>query len=848
MRSFFRRPAVLISAAVLAVLFLARPSAYHLQSRVVRSISTTLGRAVEVSSVHWRFLPRPAFELENVVIHDEPAFGAEPLLRSPEVIASLRIGSLLRGRILISSLNLSDASLNLTRSANGEWNIEDLLQRTSSINVAPTGSGHRAAEPAFPYIEATDARVNFKSGEEKLHFALTDAKFAVWQESENSWGMRVQARPIRTDANLTDTGVIKLTGTWQRSAFLHQTPVQFAWDWSRGQIGQVSKLVSGNDPGWRGEIELSGQASGTPDALNIKLDNAIDDFRRQDVLVSDDLKLGFHCGGNYSLVSASISNLDCTAASGEGTLELTGDLGAGAAFSLANYDLRLRTVKLPAQSFLNLVHHASGNVAPNLRAEGSADLNVHLTRDDQGTRAEGGGKLNGLILTSPNGDGQLAVGAAPLVVTCSGCPASSDPQGREASRQIKLKRSAITPVGSSPELLFAIGPVSVPMGRTNPLQAQATFSKTGYQAWLRGDANIKRLLRAAGALNIPVQRMNADGSATVDLKAAGGWGEPLKATGSAQLRSVYAIFKGVNAPLNIARADLVLNQDAIHVSNLSASLAEATWHGSLTVPRPCAAPRDCEIDFNLHSAQLHASALNRLFNPALAKKSWYEFLSSADGSPYFLQSRAKGDIAIDDLLLGGADCSHFKAKLQLDQGRVKLTSATAEMFGGTASGNWEAQFTASPPQYKGSGELSGVALADVAALMRDGWMEGSGDAEYQFSAAGWNIRDLLQSAELKADFSIADGLFPHIVLANNSGPLRANAFSGSLQLHQAEISFRDTKFETPRRAYTMTGTASLVGGLDLKFVGEGSSEFAVSGTIFDGKVFSNPTTAAALKP
>ena len=73
------------------------------------------------------------------------------------------------------------------------------------------------AQP-FPYIEATRARINFKIGPEKTHFAFTDARFALWQESENSWGMRLKANPIRTDANLTDTGVINVTGMWQRVA------------------------------------------------------------------------------------------------------------------------------------------------------------------------------------------------------------------------------------------------------------------------------------------------------------------------------------------------------------------------------------------------------------------------------------------------------------------------------------------------------------------------------------------------------------------------------------------------------------------------------------------------------
>ena len=37
-----------------------------------------------------RFLP-PGFELDRFAIHDDPAFSAEPMLRSDAVVANLRI-------------------------------------------------------------------------------------------------------------------------------------------------------------------------------------------------------------------------------------------------------------------------------------------------------------------------------------------------------------------------------------------------------------------------------------------------------------------------------------------------------------------------------------------------------------------------------------------------------------------------------------------------------------------------------------------------------------------------------------------------------------------------------------
>ena len=178
--------AMVLAGLVVLGLFLVRPQVGRVRWRVVGAISQALGRRVEIGSVHLRFLPQPGFELDDFVIHDDRSFGAEPLLRSPEVTAGLRVTALLHGRIEVTSLSLSEASLNLTRSQQNRWNLEDLLQRAASTTTAPTASGNSPSRPQFPYIEATHARINFKIGAEKTHFALTNADFALWQDSENT--------------------------------------------------------------------------------------------------------------------------------------------------------------------------------------------------------------------------------------------------------------------------------------------------------------------------------------------------------------------------------------------------------------------------------------------------------------------------------------------------------------------------------------------------------------------------------------------------------------------------------------------------------------------------------------
>lgn len=320
MKRLFSRRGAAVLGLFLLLMFLIRPGAQRLRGRVSLSMSQALGRSVEIGWVRLHFLPRLGFDLSNVVIHDDPSFGTEPLLRAPEVTAWLSIGALLRGKLAIASLTLSDASLNLTRNAQGKWNLQDLVERTSRSSLAPTGSGRQQGRAAFPYIEAARARINFKSGMEKIHFALADAEFGLWQDSENTWGARLKATPIRTDANLTDTGVIKVDGLWHRAAEAHQIPLQFSFQWKQAQIGQLSTLVYGQDKSWRGNLAISGSVVGRPEHLKITADATIDGFRRQDIFGYGDLRLAAHCAAEYGSPAHTLANLDCTAPAGGGVI------------------------------------------------------------------------------------------------------------------------------------------------------------------------------------------------------------------------------------------------------------------------------------------------------------------------------------------------------------------------------------------------------------------------------------------------------------------------------------------------------------------------------------------------
>ena len=410
------------------------------------------------------------------------------------------------------------------------------------------------------------------------------------------------------------------------------------------------------------------------------------------------------------------------------------------------------------------------------------------------------------------------------------------------------KSQAVAPLNFSK---LQIEPINVALGRPAPVQAHLSISRTGYTASIRGEAVLKRVLQAAQMLRLPAPQVSAEGITALDLNVNGAWDLATPTlTGTAQLRSVHAKVRGMNSTFQIRRADLVIDADAVRVKNLDALAAESTWRGSLVIPRPCATPETCRFQFHLRSAQASAVALNRLFNPMAAKRPWYKLLAIGSSSNYFAKAAATGSVAIDKLILGGAVCSRFSSDVDLEKAKLSLTNVHGNLLGGQTEASFKADLSARPPVYSGNGKFDGVSLSSIAELMRTGWIDGEGSANYRFTTTGWNLQDLLKEAELNATFSIKDSEFPHVVLSENAEPLHSSVFSGQLIFRDGTFSLDDTELVTESGVFNVSGTASVAGDLDLKMTGENSSGYNVSGTLDQTRVspITNPPTQAALKP
>ena len=831
-----KRRVAATAVLILLALFLVRPGASRLKSRIITSISAGVGRPVDVGEVHIRLLPRPGFDLENLVVYDDPAFGAEPILRASEVTADLRLLSLVRGRLEVARLELAEPSLNLVHSEEGRWNLEALLERTAHTPLAPTGKAKTEPRPAFPYIEGSSARINFKSGYEKKPYALTNADFSLWQDSENSWGVRLKAQPMRSDVALNDVGQLQISGTWQRADTLRETPLQFSVEWKRAQLGQLTKFFTGNDKGWRGEIQIDVTLKGTPSKLRISSTGSIDDFRRYDITNGNALRLAATCDGEYSSVTQEFHEVLCSAPVGQGLITLTGDAGLPGSH---RYAVLVRAENVAAGAAALLFERAKKNLPDDLEAEGTVRGDFSLQSDPgtgQPPRFDGRGEIADFQLSSAANKAEIGPETLPFSIA-----AGSQAAGMQAGRNIPGLLAS-----SKPHLEF--GPFAIGTGHAGNATARGRISRSGYDLTIAGETDIPKTLRLARIIGVPSPAAPAEGTAQVDLHIGGAWtvsgggsasgfAGP-QAIGTARLRNVKIAARGVGGPVEIVSAEIALSPDRVRVTKLNAKAAGTNWSGSLDMPRGCIPA--CPIKFLLNANQITLSELSEWASPGPRKRPWYRVLepNTPSGPSVLASLSASGHITADQLLIHGVAAKHVSANVGMNGGKLELSEVDADFVGGKHRGEWIADFSVKPAICKGRGKFSGVSLAGFAKAMDDGWIAGTANAGYQVS--GNCPADFWTSADGTLNVDMQDGTFPHVLLGEDTGPLHVVSLVGRADLHAGKIEIKDAKLDSTDGTYDLSGTASLKRDLDLKLTrvagNATAAGYLITGTLAEPQV------------
>lgn len=531
-----------IATAVLLLIFvppLINANRYRL--KIAQSMSASLGRPVHLDNVSLHLLPVPGLTLSNLVVSEEPAFGDEPTLRADSVEATLRLGSLWRRRVEFSSIRFIEPHVNLVRNAAGRWNLADVLLHASHVDTAPTVQRHAGPAPRFPYIEATSGRVNVKLSEEKLPFSISDADFALWLPSPQVWRVRLTGQPARTDININEPGVLRIEGDLQRAGSAAAVPVNLRATWHDAPMGEASRILSGNDMGWRGTLNLDAALTGTLGAAHLATKLTLGGLRRADFAAPHPLDLQITCDSGVSIPQVTATNLLCTLPdNGPQPLALQ-----AAAINLQHPSEAQATVTgqdIPLRWALQWAALYSARVPTDLNPGGTATLNFEhaataLAPSAPPRRASRGHKSAPPASSALGPAGVYAPWnqwAGTVTVDLPPAPAAGSTTSADA-KPVPLQlvwRTGPSTTAAIPGPALHLQPVTVKLGADSSVTLNAAISSTGYVVNVAGSASAAGLLLPAryipqlgdGLDNILPYPPSATSPARVEFTCIHPWG------------------------------------------------------------------------------------------------------------------------------------------------------------------------------------------------------------------------------------------------------------------------------------------------------------------------------------
>ncbi len=801
-----------LAVVVLLALALVVPpliSVSHYKGQITRLIAQSLGRPVRLSSVEVRLLPWPGFVLSDLSVAEDPAYGAEPVLHASKVTASLRLLALWRGRLEIDKISVDDASLNLVRAAAGQWNLDPIFRTAAAktgISVDGNGASANGSGDAgsrrtlrLPSLEATNSRINFKNGAEKLPFSLLNADISFWQASPGEWRIRLRGQPARTDVSLyqEETGVVRMEASVRSAPALREMPVHLDLNWREARLGQLARLVAGSDPGWRGDLEGDLHIDGTADAAQIAMRLRASGVHRAEFAPAAPLDFDANCALLYHYTRHSLENLACDSPLGDGRVHLSGEkLGLD-----APPQFTVELDRIPVAAGLDVLRTLRGGLDPDLEASGTVSGKIvyasgtgSTAQPVKSTKPRHGVKA----AVEPTGPLTGSLTVADFALTGGGLsrPVQAPKITLEASAAPRASATALT------------GTVAISAGGDTPLVFNLRLSLAGYQVGVRGQAAIARARELAHAADIPQSQALAALAGeplAVDLIAAGPWmppeenflavtpgaapaaagapesPAPAPSVGPAAIPAVDSLTGTVTLRNANWKADYLANHVEIAEAVLHLDGSSLRWDpvdfsygplkgtvslsvplaGSSSCPSSLPVPQPCPAQFQMQFGDLDAGLLESALLGAKEKTTLLSDLINRlrpSASPPW--PALEGTVKADSLVLGPVTLDGVSAALRVLPTGVEITSLDAGLFDGKLhlAGSLSKSATEQDkPAYTFEGDFQKLDGPSIGALLGLRWagapLNGNGKIEF----SGYTGEDLAVSAHGALHFECRRG-------------------------------------------------------------------------------------------
>lgn len=843
---------VLVAVMAFLVVVVVAPlvSLNHYKSRITNLMAASLGRPVHLSSVELRLLPRPGFVLYDLTVDEDPAYGAEPVLHASTVTASIRLLSVWSGRLEISRISVDEASLNLVRTGDGQWNLDSLF-RTAAVNARAAGvaGAHRAVP--LPYLEATNSRINIKKGSEKLPYSLVDTDLSLWQDQPGEWRIRLRGQPARTDLIVqgADTGLVRLEASVHRAPELRHMPVHLDLDWRDAQLGQLSRLLIGSDSGWRGDLTGELHLDGTADAAQIKTRLRATGVHRAEFAPAAPMDFDANCGFLYHYSERVVENLVCDSPLGDGHIRLAGDLPAKGSPSRVSVELD----RIPVAAGLDALRTLRSGFGPGLEVTGQISGKITYAET-----AQANGAPSKTATTAPVGNahrvelhatGSRGAQVGPL--TGSFAVERLQLSGGGLRGPILIPRLVLEPVAGAPQGLQGGGSqiaaehavlaatVAVPAGGAAPLNVTTRLGLSGYQLTVHGQVTLVRareLAHVVGMSDAAALDSLAGDPVTVDLTADGPWMQPQTVTLSSlspssttpELAPAEAIKARAAADGSIDRltgavtlhnanwkTDYLANhveipQATLHVDRagddtvirwdpLIFSYGPVKGTATITLPVSCVAGEICPthtpVHFVVEFGALDAAALQAAILGAHEKGTVISELIArlSPSSPPPVWPELEGTVKADSLIMGPIRLEKPSASVHIENAGAEITVLDAGLLGGRLHGAGTLKTgdaTHRLPGYALTGTFENMSPVAVGQLLGQHWPAGVLNADGKVELQGFTGKDLASSAKGELHFDWRHGA---LTTATGASPVRFERWTGEAEIANGTIAVKQNE-------------------------------------------------------
>jgi hypothetical protein len=641
-----------------------------------QSLQRALGRRVDIGKVRFNLFQGPGFEVEDVVIHEDPSVGIEPMARVGVMEVRPRWWTLLGGHLAVGSILLDGAHINLSKtgapSEPGRWNFDRLLRERELT--------------AFPGVRIRNGRVNFKFGDTKSGFYLLGADLDISPpRSGREWRISCEGQPARTDRPALGLGSFTARGKWIAAPEGGKLDLDLRLD--RTGLGEITALLRGSDAGVHGTVSARLRLAGPLRDIRIAGRMNIEDVHRWDLLPPRGEGWPLDVRGRLDLVS---QLLELESNSAENVpLPLFARFRMTGYLSQPRWGVSVNWNSFPVEPLLELARHMGAQLPARLKLTGS---------------------IQGAIGYSGQGSFQGQMNFEKTVLTVPDSP--------------PLRFDTASVLFGQGHVYLKPALVRVSENETAQLEADYAAGAATLDLQISTEGMDVGALRSQAALAaVPWLEQLRAGRWRGQLHYRAGPGAPEGWTGKATLSEAEIPVAGIEGPLRIETARASIDHARVVLDRIEGSVGDIAFNGEYRFEPQAARPHRVRLAVE----ELDAAALEERLAPTLRRSGNLVLRALGRAAlPDWLKSRAvEGTVRIGSLQLGGAELENVQAHLLWDGARAELNGVQARVAEGALTGRLTVNLRGSSPSYRFTGRARGVA-----------WQSGKMDLEGALETSG----------------------------------------------------------------------------------------------------------------